>query len=187
VVIRLNNKFYISDLHIGHKNVISLDNRPFKNLDEMHEEITKRWNNVVDKSDHVYLLGDILWDNTYVNVLHGLNGFKHLVRGNHDGLNKAFMDCFVSITEYEKVKDDNKTIILCHYPIPCYDGSYDGRKLMFYGHTHFTPENDMIVDFIRRNRSEHFPMKIYNVGCMMPWMDYTPRTACEIMQNGGVK
>jgi hypothetical protein len=22
---------------------------------------------------------------------------------------------------------------------------------------------------------------------MMPWMDYTPRTACEIMQNGGVK
>jgi hypothetical protein len=26
------------------------------------------------------------------------------------------------------------------------------------------------------------PMRAYNVGCMMPWMDYTPRTLAEIIE-----
>ena len=34
----MSKKFYISDLHLGHNNIIRLDNRPFKNMKEM--EIT---------------------------------------------------------------------------------------------------------------------------------------------------
>lgn len=43
------NKFYISDLHLGHKNIIEFDNRPFKTLDNMTESIIKNWNETVSK------------------------------------------------------------------------------------------------------------------------------------------
>ena len=39
---------YISDLHIFHNNILLFDDRPFKNVDEMTEEIVKRWNSAVD-------------------------------------------------------------------------------------------------------------------------------------------
>lgn len=31
----LPSKFYISDLHLGHKNILAFDNRPFFSLEEM--------------------------------------------------------------------------------------------------------------------------------------------------------
>ena len=55
---------YISDLHIFHNNVLSFDNRPFKDMDEMIDEIIKRWNNAVEPCDHVYVLGDMFWRNS---------------------------------------------------------------------------------------------------------------------------
>lgn len=51
-------KRYISDLHLGHANVLKFDQRPFLTLDEMHETIINNWNSVVDKTDDVYILGD---------------------------------------------------------------------------------------------------------------------------------
>ena len=31
--------YYISDLHLGHANVIRFDNRPFENIDEMEDDL----------------------------------------------------------------------------------------------------------------------------------------------------
>lgn len=42
-------KFYISDLHLGHDNIIRFDNRPFGSVEEMTEEIIDNWNSVVSK------------------------------------------------------------------------------------------------------------------------------------------
>lgn len=50
---------YISDLHFGHFNIIRFDMRPFESTEEMDRELVKRWNDVVDKDDQVYVLGDI--------------------------------------------------------------------------------------------------------------------------------
>lgn len=40
--------YYISDLHLFHKNVTregkDFDDRPFDNLDEMHSTIKEKWN-----------------------------------------------------------------------------------------------------------------------------------------------
>ena len=36
---------HISDLHLFHDNSIRFDNRPFVNLDDMHETIRTKWNN----------------------------------------------------------------------------------------------------------------------------------------------
>lgn len=50
--------YYIADMHLGHQNVIALDNRPFKNADEMDWELIRRWNQQVNENDHVYIVGD---------------------------------------------------------------------------------------------------------------------------------
>ena len=43
--------YYISDLHLFHKNVTeegsNFDSRPFKTLEEMHQTIKERWNSVI--------------------------------------------------------------------------------------------------------------------------------------------
>ena len=57
------SKFYISDLHFDHKNVIPYDNRPFYNVEEMNKTLIDNWNSVVTKNDCVYILGDMFWNN----------------------------------------------------------------------------------------------------------------------------
>ena len=79
-------KFYTSDLHFGHKNIIKYENRPFNSVEEMDEELIRRWNNKVGKNDEVYILGDFAFaSGRRVNeLLDRLNGRKYLLRGNHD-------------------------------------------------------------------------------------------------------
>ena len=55
--------FYISDLHFGHKNALSFDNRPFTTIEEHDNLIINNWNEVVNIDDDVYILGDISWYN----------------------------------------------------------------------------------------------------------------------------
>ena len=52
---------FTGDLHLGHENVITFDNRPFESVEEMDAELIRRWNNKVDKGDLVYVLGDMIW------------------------------------------------------------------------------------------------------------------------------
>lgn len=55
--------YYISDLHLFHKNVTragkGFDDRPFDNLEEMHSIIKEKWNIKVTNGDTVYILGDM--------------------------------------------------------------------------------------------------------------------------------
>lgn len=53
--------FFISDLHVGHANVIKFDGRPFQNTDEMHIELIKRWNSVVNTDSIVYFSEDLFF------------------------------------------------------------------------------------------------------------------------------
>ena len=53
--------YFISDLHLGHKNVLKFDNRPFINIEEHDKTIIDNWNSKVNDNDDVYVLGDISW------------------------------------------------------------------------------------------------------------------------------
>lgn len=57
-------KYYISDLHLFHKNVTgegnNSDNRPFDTLEEMHKYIKEKWNRKITNGDTVYILGDVV-------------------------------------------------------------------------------------------------------------------------------
>jgi len=177
--------FYISDLHIGHQNVLTLDSRPFENLEEMEDAIRNNWNSVVSKEDLVMILGDCLWiySDKAFEYIKSLNGRKRLIRGNHDrGKSTKYKQLFEVILDYEKIKDGDRTVICSHFPMIAYDGSYNGRNYHAYGHVHKTKEHDFIQNIINRNRCDEFPMNMYNVGCMLPYMNYTPQTLDEIIE-----
>ena len=43
----LTMKWFTSDTHWGHANILKYDNRPFATIDEHDEELVRRWNAVV--------------------------------------------------------------------------------------------------------------------------------------------
>lgn len=51
--------YFTSDLHLGHRGIISMQNRPFENIQEMNQVLIRNYNAVVHKNDTVYILGDI--------------------------------------------------------------------------------------------------------------------------------
>ena len=53
-------KFYISDCHFGHNNVIQYDKRPFASVDEMDEIMIENWKKRVKEEDEVYIIGDFV-------------------------------------------------------------------------------------------------------------------------------
>lgn len=181
--------YYISDLHFGHKNSLSFDNRPFTDIEIHDQAIINNWNNTVSIDDDVYILGDISWHNATktIEIFKSLNGRKHLIKGNHDSKllrNRELQSLFVEICDYKEIPLDNgRGIVLCHYPIPCFKNHYY-RWIHLYGHVHNSFEYNM-MESVKRQMEElyNIPCLMYNVGVMMPYMDYTPRMLEEIMNS----
>ena len=178
--------YYISDLHFGHGNIIKFDQRPFTTTEEMTHVLIRNWNSTVTNQDTVYILGDFCWgkEPDWIGILDKLNGNKVLIRGNHDLKNMSvnLKSKFADIKDYKEIDDNGRTVIMCHYPILAYKHSFDPNTFMLFGHVHNnTKESHLITQFIkqiRQIRTENFDNRgqLVNVGCMMPWMNYTPRT-----------
>lgn len=82
-------KFYVSDTHIGHERMLSMQPRPFSSIEEHDEYIETAWNSVVGDDDIVYHLGDFAFNlsrdaDRIRGVFMRLKGRKFLVVGNHD-------------------------------------------------------------------------------------------------------
>ena len=185
-------------MHFGHANIINFDNRPFKDPKEMDAELIKRWNNRVKPGDCVYILGDFCWSRDsedWLGYLNKLNGMKFLIKGNHDAkLSDKAKKKFAQICDYKEVKDNGRTIILSHYPILAYRSDYRKNVYMFYGHVHKTIESQLVDEMIAliKNKPDEYwkggvvsYAQLCNVGCMLDYMDYTPRTADEILKANG--
>lgn len=176
--------FYISDWHYGHKNILAYDNRPFKRVEEMNKVLVDRWNGAVSANDRVFVLGDMFWctEKCAIPILQSLNGEKILIVGNHDTYKKKdFRDQFSRITEYMEIKDGDRNVVLCHYPMPCFKNHYYGWYHL-YGHVHNSFEYNMMEhDKMLQQELYGHPCNMFNVGAMMPWMNYTPRTLDEIV------
>ena len=73
-----------------------------------------------------------------------------------------------------------------HYPIPCFKNHFYGWYHL-YGHVHNSFEFNMMEhDKFLMQELYSRPCSMFNVGAMMPWMDYTPRTLeqVELLSNG---
>ena len=193
----MGRKLYISDLHLGHINVTKagkdFDKRGFKDLDEMHEFITRKWNANVSSGDQVYILGDVCWQmngknfGAYKELLNNLNGNKHLILGNHDkGSLKKLQTLYVVVSDYAETQDIvsgvNKRVILSHYYMPFYNHHYRDA-IMLHGHSHNSAESEMERRITAMLNRQGYPCEIYNVGCMYPYIDYAPRTLQYIVDN----
>jgi calcineurin-like phosphoesterase family protein len=171
--------------------VIKFDNRPFKDVEEMEEKIVENWNNVVTKQDTTYILGDFCWsadENEWIRLLDSLNGAKVLVKGNHclKQYSATLKKKFADIKDYKEITDSGRHVIMCHYPILLYKGSYDPKTYMLCGHVHTTRENDFLNKWKKELRNTRLTESdscgnIYNVGCMLH--DYTPKTLEEIIED----
>ena len=180
----MSTKFYISDWHYGHKNCLAFDNRPFFTVEEMNQALIDNWNSRVSPEDIVYVLGDMFWckSSEAIPVLQQLNGQKFLIKGNHDRCNDSkFLKHFVKVTEYLEVDDNGRKVVLCHYPMPCFKNHFYGWY-HFYGHVHSSFEFNMMEhQKLLMEELYQRPCKMFNVGAMMPWIEYTPRTFDEIV------
>lgn len=178
--------FYIADTHFGHANILHYDNRPFKSVEEMDEALIKNWNDAVFEGDTIYVLGDFSWykEEKTLEILGRLNGNKVLIKGNHDRISPKVAKQFVRRENYLEIMDGNERVITSHYPMPFWNGQFRDT-IHLYGHVHNSYQYNY-CQAIRKELSElqDIPMRMYNVGCMMPYMDYTPRTLQTIISGG---
>jgi calcineurin-like phosphoesterase family protein len=172
------NIFFISDLHVGHKNVLKFDKRPFVDTDEMHTEMIKRWNSVVADDDIVYYLGDLAFarDELTKWFIYSLKGKIHFILGNHDKMKDIVkLGRWESVHEYGteiNVKDDDsigsrgsngyQRIIMSHYPIFSWNKAHYGSWHL-HGHCH----GSLMV-----SQQDYYKRKVMDVGCNV--IDYTP-------------
>lgn len=171
--------FYTSDLHLGHRNCLIFDQRPFSSIEEMKDELIRKWNTKVTSEDTVYILGDIAYGPSVEEVstfVKCLNGKKILIQGNHDfcyvnGTKKV--EGFDEIHPLYQVRDEDQWVILCHYPMAAWNYSHRG-SIHLYGHVHLNEkalqEHSVLANI----------QNAYNVGCMN-W-NYEPVTLREILE-----
>ena len=142
-----NKIFFISDPHLGHAKVIEYDNRPFKDLDDMHTQIIANWNSVIGKTDLVFINGDFALS-TVEDVIHWcsqLNGRKVLIPGNHDyrwlSKYKTHMTAFeyimpqMEITVNDPDLDRAQHITLSHYAMLTWPNSHR-ESWQLFAHSH---------------------------------------------------
>ena len=137
--------WFTSDLHLGHNREFIYRARGFESVEEMNDQIIRRWNTLVHPLDDVYILGDImLGDNARgMAAIAELKGRLHLIRGNHDTDTRIglFKDCrqFIEICDAKYLKYEKYHFYLTHYP--CLTGnlhkeSLSQMTLNLHGHTH---------------------------------------------------
>jgi len=182
--------YYIADLHFGHDNILLYDNRPFSSIDEMDAKLVQNWNSVVSDDDTVYHLGDFSWRKyeSWVDVIRQLNGKIFFVKGNHDRENylnqllndKRVKDRIVGWENYKEVSDAGRMVVLSHYYMTSHNGMFRGSKHL-YGHVHCTFDYKVCLK-MQETIQALYRLKptAYNVGAMIPYMSYTPRTLDEI-------
>jgi calcineurin-like phosphoesterase family protein len=140
--------WFTSDTHFGHANIIKYCNRPFSNVQEMDEEMIKRWNDRVQHGDTVYHLGDFAFakeTSQLLQYVRRLNGQKFLVHGNHDRFTKQKRPDnygFVQIEKYKEIKWGDLKINLLHYPMLTWNGSHRGSWHL-HGHCHGKLKHDL--------------------------------------------
>lgn len=129
--------WFTSDHHFGHARIIEMAKRPFSSVEEMDEEMIRRWNAVVSRGDLVYHLGDFAFAE-HDPYLNRLNGQKHLILGNHDHSNRwKKARGWQTVDELRHIKHEGEAppIVLCHYGLRVWNRSHYGA-LHFYGHSH---------------------------------------------------
>lgn len=153
--------FVISDTHFSHKNIIKYCNRPFKTVEQMDEEMVRRWNSVVGPDDIVIHCGDFCFG-SIVDVTkwrNRLNGHIILILGNHD--NKRYQ--YVSKADFDAAFFHEHmfkgNILFCHSLDWVSAVLLSEADFVYYGHVHNNDAN---------------PITKYHRNVCVEWTGYKP-------------
>ena len=113
-------KFFCSDTHFGHTNIIKYCNRPFSSVEEMDRELISRWNAAVKKDDTVYFVGDFAFasEERIQSLISSLNGYKIGILGNHDKSLAKMKELGFNETHSQLILefDKGQKVLVHHYP-----------------------------------------------------------------------
>ena len=112
--------YFWSDLHCGHENILKFDNRPFKDLDHMHEVLINNYNSTVPENGICYFIGDIGLgkSDTVKKVVSRMHGTKILILGNHDKGTEAMLKAGFSVVLYgATLQIAGQRVTLSHCPL----------------------------------------------------------------------
>lgn len=177
----MSNIWFTSDLHFNHENILSFSNktRPWHTVKEMNEALITSWNSVVKHEDTVYVLGDFILgrpdEDVMAEIVTSLNGWIHLIPGNHDTSNKleiykrvTLLTVEESLFKLRKPRD----IVMCHFPLAIWHHDYQGTWHL-HGHCHgsFPKDNYRRMDVGVDTHPEHRPYHIDEISEIMSTRD----------------
>jgi len=110
-------KYFISDTHFFHRNILKLC--PLKRKKGFEDLILKNLRLQLKPEDTLYHLGDFSWVDSeeLLKVWRELPGRKVLIKGNHDWHFKNLELYFDEVVEFSTVVYvGNRKVLLCHFP-----------------------------------------------------------------------
>jgi calcineurin-like phosphoesterase family protein len=136
------NKWFISDTHFSHHNIIRYTGRPYQSVQQMNETLIANWNALIDPNDIVFFLGDFGLGSTdsLTSLCAQLHGQKICIRGNHDGTpSKMRAIGFSLVLESAFIKIGRHNVELIHIPT-----TPPPPHFQLHGHVHEKRPNKLI-------------------------------------------
>jgi calcineurin-like phosphoesterase family protein len=137
------NKYFTADWHLFHGNIIEYCNRPYKNINHMHQIMQSEHNCVVTPQDEVWHLGDVTmlsseYARKVAKEISKFNGIKHLVLGNHDEWRASSYENagFWTVHTAMWFEHEGFTFYMMHDPAKYTVIENNPKAIMLCGHIH---------------------------------------------------
>jgi calcineurin-like phosphoesterase family protein len=148
-----------SDTHYGHKNIVRgttnwrtqdgevpvESTRDFQTIEQMNWRMIDGINNFISQDDTLIMLGDVSFggfENIDIFLDRLICKNIHLIVGNHDhhieNNREDIQNRFLSVNHYLEVKINDRSFVLCHYPLQSWNGLNKG-VIHIHGHVHLSP------------------------------------------------
>src|SRR3989304_3585814 len=134
----MSERYFISDTHFRHSEIIAFSERPFYDTNDMDEYMIEKWNSIVSSGDEVIFGGDfaLVGKEESARICNSLNGRKILIRGNHDGTKKRMTDIgFSEVHSHLPMLTEHGRILVVHKPHPWLENAAE-YSYVLYGHMH---------------------------------------------------
>lgn len=141
-------RWYWSDLHLWHFNILKYGERPFKTLTEMHDALLTYHNELVKPNHSCSWLGDVtIWrggqtqKRTFIDEIKKYNGHRRLYLGNHDHWHtRVYAEVFEKIYATWRSEEG---FICSHFPL--HPRSLSSATANIHGHIHQHPAYEPVV------------------------------------------
>lgn len=174
--------YFTSDLHLCHNKEFIYKARGFNSIEEHDEQIIKNINEIVGKNDILYILGDLVLNNTDkgVDLLQKIVCQDiRIIIGNHDSdLRMAeyihSLDSLTMIVVSDIYSSGKTNYHLSHYPVMVKNYSNYDKRICLHGHTHSKDRFELFENY-----------RCYNVG--LDAHNLKPVSLEEVMRDCNIK